>query len=74
MKRFQQFSNSPHINEDMERLFILVALNAGIRNGDAHLKNFGIVYDDVLGEGRLAPSMTSLRPPSTCPRTAWPLP
>ena len=25
------------------------------RNGDAHLKNFGIVYDDVLGEARLAP-------------------
>ena len=55
MKRFQQFSNSPHVNEDMERLFTLIALNCAIRNGDAHLKNFGIVYDDVLGEARLAP-------------------
>ena len=55
MKRFQQFSNSPHINEDMDQLFTLIALNAAIRNGDAHLKNFGIVYDDVLGEARLAP-------------------
>ena len=55
MRRFQQFSNSPHVNEDMERLFTLIALNAAIRNGDAHLKNFGIVYDDVLGEARLAP-------------------
>ncbi len=26
-----------------------------MRNGDAHLKNFGIVYDDVQGEARLAP-------------------
>jgi len=26
-----------------------------LRNGDAHLKNFGIVYDDVLGEARIAP-------------------
>jgi serine/threonine-protein kinase HipA len=26
-----------------------------LRNGDAHLKNFGIVYDDVQGEARLAP-------------------
>lgn len=26
-----------------------------LRNGDAHLKNFGVVYDDVLGEARLAP-------------------
>jgi len=55
MKRFQQFSNSPHINEDMEQLFTLLALNCAIRNGNAHLKNFGVIYDDVLGEARLAP-------------------
>ena len=55
IKRFQQFSNSPNVNEDLERLFTLIALNCAIRNGDAHLKNFGIVYDDVLGEDRLAP-------------------
>ena len=55
MKRFQQFSNSPHVNEDLERLLTLIALNCAIRNGDAHLKNFGIVYEDVLGEARLAP-------------------
>jgi len=30
-------------------------LNCALRNGDAHLKNFGIVYDDVLGEARLSP-------------------
>jgi serine/threonine-protein kinase HipA len=55
MKRFGQFANSPHVNEDMERLFTVIALNCAIRNGDAHLKNFGIVYDDVQGEARLAP-------------------
>jgi serine/threonine-protein kinase HipA len=33
----------------------LIALNCALRNGDAHLKNFGIVYDDVQGEARLAP-------------------
>jgi serine/threonine-protein kinase HipA len=55
MKRFQEFANSPHVNEDLERLFTLIALNCGLRNGDAHLKNFAIVYDDVLGEARLAP-------------------
>jgi serine/threonine-protein kinase HipA len=26
-----------------------------LRNGDAHLKNFGVVYDDVRGDARLAP-------------------
>jgi serine/threonine-protein kinase HipA len=55
MKRFQEFANSPHINEDLEKLFTLIALNCGLRNGDAHLKNFAVVYDDVLGEARLAP-------------------
>jgi serine/threonine-protein kinase HipA len=55
MKRFQQFANSPHVNADLEKLFMLIALNCALRNGDAHLKNFGIVYDDVLGEARLAP-------------------
>src|SRR5580658_2157596 len=55
MKRFGQFANSTHVTEDMEKLFTLIALNCALRNGDAHLKNFGILYDDVLGEARLAP-------------------
>ena len=55
MKRFAQFANSTHVNEDTEKLFILIALNCALRNGDAHLKNFGIIYDDVQGEARLAP-------------------
>jgi serine/threonine-protein kinase HipA len=55
MKRFGQFANSTHLGEDMEKLFVLIALNCALRNGDAHLKNFGIVYDDVQGEARLAP-------------------
>jgi serine/threonine-protein kinase HipA len=55
IKRFQQFANSPHVYADLEKLFTLVALNCALHNGDAHLKNFGIVYDDVLGAARLAP-------------------
>jgi serine/threonine-protein kinase HipA len=55
LKRFGQFANSTHVSEDMEKLFTLIALNCALRNGDAHLKNFGIVYDDVQGEARLAP-------------------
>ena len=55
MKRFGEFANSTHVYEDMEKLFALIALYCALRNGDAHLKNFGIVYDDVQGEARLAP-------------------
>jgi serine/threonine-protein kinase HipA len=55
LKRFTQFANSPSLSEDLEKLFTLIMLNCVLRNGDAHLKNFGIVYNDVLGEARLAP-------------------
>src|SRR5580698_9606088 len=55
LKRFEQFANSAHVLDDLEKLFTLIAVNCALRNGDAHLKNFGIVYDDVLGEARLAP-------------------
>jgi serine/threonine-protein kinase HipA len=55
MKRFQQFANSPQVPADSEKLFTLIALNCALRNGNAHLKNFGIVYDEVLGQARLAP-------------------
>ncbi len=55
VKRFGQFANSTYVNEDLEKLFTLIVLNCALRNGDAHLKNFGIVYDDVQGEARLAP-------------------
>jgi len=55
MKRFQEFANSSHVNEDLEKLFTLIVLNCALRNGDAHLKNFAIVYEDVLLEARIAP-------------------
>jgi serine/threonine-protein kinase HipA len=55
LKRFSEFANSSHVGEDLERLFTLIAVNCALHNGDAHLKNFGIVYDDVQGEARLAP-------------------
>jgi serine/threonine-protein kinase HipA len=41
--------------EESLQLFTLIALNCAIRNGDAHLKNFGILYDEVEGEAHAAP-------------------
>ena len=55
VKRFQQFANSTTVLPESLQLFTLIALNCAIRNGDAHLKNFGIVYDDVMGAAHLAP-------------------
>lgn len=56
LRRFQQFANSPDIGTDSLQLFKLIAFNCAIRNGDAHLKNFGVVYDEVQGAAHLAPA------------------
>ncbi len=56
MRRFQQFANSPDVNAESLQLFKLIVFNCAIRNGDAHLKNFGVVYDEVLGSAHLAPA------------------
>ncbi len=55
LRRFQQFGRSSTVAPESLRLFTLVALNCAIRNGDAHLKNFGVLYDEVQGEAHLAP-------------------
>jgi len=55
MRCFQQFAASPAMMNESLALFTLIALNCGLRNGDAHLKNFGILYSDVNGEAHLAP-------------------
>jgi len=56
LRRFQQFANSPTVAEESLQLFRLIVFNCAIRNGDAHLKNFGVVYDDVQRAAHLAPA------------------
>jgi len=34
------------LNPALESFFKIVALSAGLKNGDAHLKNFGVLYPD----------------------------
>jgi serine/threonine-protein kinase HipA len=37
---------TPHrVTQALEDFFVMVALSAGIQNGDAHLKNFGLLYE-----------------------------
>ena len=56
-KRIDDFAGSDLAGSASMRrqAFILMALNCAIRNGDAHLKNFGMLYDNVLGRVELAP-------------------
>lgn len=53
-KRAKEFIPGETQRTELEKLFILFVLNAAIRNGDAHLKNFAVCYDDVTGTPRLA--------------------
>jgi serine/threonine-protein kinase HipA len=49
---FVRAADRPSALTDLFRLFVL---NCAIRNGDAHLKNFGITYSDIQGAAQLAP-------------------
>ncbi len=55
LKRFRDFASADAVASGSERLLTLIAINCMLRNGDAHLKNFGVLYDDMDGPVRLAP-------------------
>jgi serine/threonine-protein kinase HipA len=54
-KRTREFMRAADCDKALTNLFRLFVLNCAIRNGDAHLKNFGIIYSDVQGAAQLAP-------------------
>lgn len=56
MKRAQQFMGDAQWFRQGPEMFRLIALNCMLRNGDAHLKNFALLYDDVNGRMELAPA------------------
>lgn len=41
----REFAGPMHSVDSLRRLFTLCVLNNALRNGDAHLKNFGLLYD-----------------------------
>jgi serine/threonine-protein kinase HipA len=54
-RRMREYASAPVSSKSLEDLFRLFLLNCAIRNGDAHLKNFGITYADVDGIIKNAP-------------------
>ncbi len=68
LRRFQQFANSPTVLEESLQLFRLIVFNCAIRNGDAHLKNFGVLYDEVQGAAHLAPAYDLVTTTSYIPK------
>jgi serine/threonine-protein kinase HipA len=54
-KRAGEFIDPAQRSNALQDLFKLFVLNCALRNGDAHLKNFGVIYKDVTGPAGLAP-------------------
>ena len=55
-ERIREFVSPHRVHDAMEQYFLMLALTCGVRNGDAHLKNFGVLYGHAEAEIRLAPA------------------
>jgi serine/threonine-protein kinase HipA len=55
-KRVGQFVSGVRQATAFEQLFALVALSCAVENGDAHLKNFAVLYKDAESDVSLAPA------------------
>jgi serine/threonine-protein kinase HipA len=55
-KRVRDFVTPTEVPAALEQLFLTVALCCAIENGDAHLKNFAVVYEDAQSTVRMAPA------------------
>lgn len=57
-RQIKAFVTPRLLTRALEAFFKIVALSVGLKNGDAHLKNFGVLYDDcgVQSSIRLAPA------------------
>ena len=55
-KRIRQFVSPELQSSALEEYFRLLALSCTLRNGDAHLKNFGVLYSTSDKPVRLAPA------------------
>jgi serine/threonine-protein kinase HipA len=55
-KRIGQFATPAQRRESQKQFFLMVALSCAVENGDAHLKNFSMIYDTPEGIVRLAPA------------------
>lgn len=53
----ESFVSPMHVSESLKSLFDIVALSCLVGNGDAHLKNFGLLYSDpTTDDCQLAPA------------------
>jgi serine/threonine-protein kinase HipA len=72
-KRLGDYTGPRTHAKSVRDLFRLFVLNCAIRNGDAHLKNFGVLYRDVNGDAELAPVYDLVTTTAYLPRDAMAL-
>ncbi|WP_207911253.1 type II toxin-antitoxin system HipA family toxin [Roseateles saccharophilus] len=56
LKLLHHYCSPEHWAAARQQLFDMVALSCILGNGDAHLKNFGVLYEDVTGAVAMAPA------------------
>ncbi|MCB6184909.1 type II toxin-antitoxin system HipA family toxin [Leeia sp. TBRC 13508] len=54
-KGIRQFVSPTHRSQALAQFFTALLVNCAVQNGDAHLKNFGILYADPFSSTYLAP-------------------
>lgn len=54
-KTIKTFVSPKHKKASLKAFFKMLVINTMVQNGDAHLKNFGLIYDDI-NNIRLAPA------------------
>jgi serine/threonine-protein kinase HipA len=54
-KRIKEFVSPEQVRPALETFFKALALSCAVKNGDAHLKNFGVLYDHTESTVRLSP-------------------
>ena len=54
-KRIRDFVSPEQVRPALEQFFKALALSCALKNGDAHLKNFGVLYDTTESTVRLSP-------------------
>lgn len=54
-KRIKDFVSPKEVRPALESFFKALALSCALKNGDAHLKNFGVLYDNTESTVRLSP-------------------
>jgi len=55
-KRIGQFVTPTQRRESLRQFFLILAMSCAIENGDAHLKNFAVIYEHAESTVKLAPA------------------